>query len=96
LIGETPQRTMALLKALSAAGRASKISEDLWFGNDGLMELRRKVLAHLHQHGSIDAQGFKEMTGLTRKFAIPLLEYFDRERVTLRIGDKRVLRKGDR
>ena len=96
MIHETPQRTLSLLKALSTAGRASKISEELWFGNAALMDLRRRVLAHLHEHGSIDAQGFKEMTGLTRKFAIPLLEYFDRERLTLRIGDKRVLRKGER
>ena len=36
------------------------------------------------------------LAGLTRKSAIPLLEYFDREKVTLRIGDKRVLRKGER
>ncbi len=96
LIGQTPQRTMAFLKALSGAGRASKVSEELWFGAGALMELRRRVLAHLAEHGSIDAQAFKEMTGLTRKFAIPLLEYFDRERLTLRIGDKRVLRKGER
>ena len=58
--------------------------------------MRRKLLAHLSAHGSVDAQSFKELTGLTRKFAIPLLEYFDREKVTLRIGDKRVLRKGER
>ena len=96
LIGQTPHRTSSLLKALAGAGRASKVSEDLWFGATALMDLRRRVLAHLSEHGSIDAQSFKELTGLTRKFAIPLLEYFDRERVTLRIGDKRVLRKGER
>ncbi len=96
LIAQSPQRTLALLKALSGAGRASKVSEDLWFGTAPLMELRRKVLAHLTEHGSIDAQAFKELTGLTRKFAIPLLEYFDREKLTLRIGDKRVLRKAER
>ncbi len=96
LIGQTPQRTQALLKALAAAGRASRVSEELWFGSAPLLELRRSVLAHLSAHGSIDAQSFKELTGLTRKFAIPLLEYFDREKVTLRIGDKRVLRKGER
>ncbi len=96
LIGQTPQRTQALLKALAGAGRASKVSEDLWFGATPLLELRRRVLAHLAQHGSIDAQSFKELTGLTRKFAIPLLEFFDREKLTLRIGDKRVLRKAER
>jgi selenocysteine-specific elongation factor len=93
LIGQTPQRTQALLKGLSGAGRAVKVSEELWFGAAPLLELRRKLLAHLAAHGAIDAQGFKELTGLTRKFAIPLLEYFDREKLTLRIGDKRVLRK---
>ena len=96
LIGQTPQRTNALLRALASAGRASKVSEELWFGATPLMDLRRRVLSHLSQHGSIDAQSFKELTGLTRKFAIPLLEYFDREKLTLRIGDKRVLRKGER
>jgi len=96
LIGQTPQRTQALLKALAGSGRASKVSEELWFGATPLMDLRRRVLSHLSQHGSIDAQAFKELTGLTRKFAIPLLEYFDREKLTLRIGDKRVLRKADR
>ena len=96
LIGQTPQRTQALLKALAGSGRASKVSEGLWFGAMPLMDLRRRVLSHLSQHGSIDAQSFKELTGLTRKFAIPLLEYFDREKLTLRIGDKRVLRKADR
>jgi selenocysteine-specific elongation factor len=93
LIDQTPQKTQALLKALSGAGRAVKVSEELWFGAAALLDLRRKLLAHLAARGSIDAQGFKELTGLTRKFAIPLLEYFDKEKLTLRIGDKRVLRK---
>jgi selenocysteine-specific elongation factor len=96
MIGQDPERTKALLKALATAGRVSKVSGDLWFGNGALLELRRRVLAHLAKNGSIDAQSFKELTGLTRKFAIPLLEYFDREKLTLRIGDKRVLRKGER
>ena len=96
LIEQPPPRAQALLKALVNAGRAAKISEDLWFGTAPLADLRRKLLAHLAAHGSVDAQSFKELTGLTRKFAIPLLEYFDREKVTLRIGDKRVVRKGER
>ncbi|MFN2546627.1 MAG: selenocysteine-specific translation elongation factor [Myxococcales bacterium] len=95
LIDQSLARTQALLKALAHAGRASKISEELWFGAAPLLDLRRRLLAHLAEHGSVDAQSFKELTGLTRKFAIPLLEYFDREKLTLRIGDKRVLRKGE-
>src|SRR6059058_579788 len=75
LIDQSLPRTQALLKALSHAGRASKISEELWFAATPLLDLRRKLLAHLAEHGSVDAQSFKELTGLTRKFAIPLLEY---------------------
>ena len=73
--GTSPQRLAArgaftvksAEKALAGAGRASKVSEDLWFGATALLDLRRRVLAHLSEHGSIDAQSFKELTGLTRK-----------------------------
>ncbi|HKC58558.1 MAG TPA: selenocysteine-specific translation elongation factor [Myxococcales bacterium] len=93
LAGETPHRTQQLLKSLAAKGRAVKVSEELWFAAKALHGLRARLLAHLQQHGSIDAQGFKELTGQSRKFTIPLAEWFDKERVTLRVGDKRVLRK---
>ena len=96
LIDQPLERTRALLKALSAAGRASKVSEELWFSAAALAELRKRLVVWLAERGSIDAQGFKELTGQSRKFTIPLAEYFDREKVTLRIGDKRVVRKGDR
>jgi selenocysteine-specific elongation factor len=41
---------------------------------------------------TIDVPNFKDIAGVSRKYAIPLLEYFDREKVTLRTGDKRVIR----
>ena len=41
----------------------------------------------------IDVATFKELAGVSRKYAIPLLEYFDREHVTRRAGDKRVIQK---
>ena len=69
------------------------MSEELWFGSRPLHDLRTRLVAHLSAHGSIDAQGFKELTGQSRKFTIPLAEWFDKERITLRVGDKRVLRK---
>ena len=47
----------------------------------------------MEREGEIDAPGFKELTGLTRKFSIPVLEYMDRVKLTMRIGDKRILRK---
>ena len=92
LIGEPVGQTLALLKSLQSAGRAMKISEDLWFSAAALHDLRQRLNVWLKEKGSIDAQGFKELTGQSRKFTIPLAEWFDKERVTLRVGDKRVAR----
>ena len=66
----------------------------LFFHQDALTALQEKLTTWLQEHKEIDAPAFKELTGLTRKFSIPLLEYFDRIKLTLRIGDKRILRKG--
>lgn len=70
----------------------SKISEDLYFDSEVLADLKERLITLIREREEIDAQGFKELTGLSRKFSIPLLEYFDREKVTLRVGDKRILR----
>jgi selenocysteine-specific elongation factor len=66
-----------------------KISEDLVFHRGALDELRRQVAAQKSKSPTIDVAAFKEMAGVSRKYAIPLLEYLDRERVTKRVGDTR-------
>lgn len=67
----------------------TKVSDDLVFHRDALADLRRRIAAHKARSAKIDVAQFKEMTGVTRKYAIPLLEYLDRERVTRRAGDVR-------
>jgi selenocysteine-specific elongation factor len=66
-----------------------KISDELVFHRSTLEELRRQIAAQKAKSPTIDVATFKEMTGVTRKYAIPLLEYLDRERVTKRVGDAR-------
>src|SRR5580692_5657034 len=66
-----------------------KISDDLVFHRIALEALRRQIAAYKLQSPKIDVAKFKELTGITRKYAIPLLEYLDRERVTKRVGDAR-------
>ena len=66
-----------------------KISDDLVFHRSALEELRRALAAQKAKSSRIDVAKFKEMTGVSRKYAIPLLEYLDRERVTRRVGDAR-------
>ncbi len=68
-----------------------KISEDLVFHQNSLAELRQRIAALKNTTPRIDIARFKDMTGVTRKYAIPLLEYLDRERVTRRAGDERVI-----
>ena len=53
------------------------------------LDVKAKLLAFLEQHKTIDAQQWKDLTGASRKYTIPLAEYFDAEKVTLRVGDVR-------
>ena len=71
----------------------TKATEDLYFYKPAMESLKEKLVALLVQEGEIDTPGFKDMTGLSRKFSIPLLEYFDKTKVTIRVGDKRILRE---
>ena len=68
-----------------------KLADDLVFHHSALEGLRKQVAAAKSTSPRIDVARFKEITGLTRKYAIPLLEYLDRERVTKRVGDERVI-----
>jgi selenocysteine-specific elongation factor len=68
-----------------------KVSEDLVFHRDALLDLRKRMSSEKAKSPKIDVPRFKEMTGVSRKYAIPLLEYLDREHVTRRVGDERVI-----
>jgi selenocysteine-specific elongation factor len=68
-----------------------KISEELVFHHTALDDLRRRITEHKTRSPKIDVAQFKDLTGVSRKYAIPLLEYLDRERVTRRVGDERVI-----
>jgi selenocysteine-specific elongation factor len=68
-----------------------KISDDLVFHHSALSDLRRAMAAQKARSAKIDVGGFKDLTGVSRKYAIPLLEYLDRERVTRREGDSRLI-----
>jgi selenocysteine-specific elongation factor len=68
-----------------------KLSDDLVFHRDALADLRRRVAEQKSRSPKMDVAAFKELTGVSRKYAIPLLEYLDREHVTRREGDLRVI-----
>jgi len=68
-----------------------KVSEELVFHQSALAELRQRISALKSATPKMDVARFKDMTGVSRKYAIPLLEYLDRERVTKRVGNERVI-----
>jgi len=72
-----------------------KISNELVFHHSAIEKLRQQIAGLKAKAAGgtakIDVAKFKEMTGVSRKYAIPLLEYLDRERVTRRVGDERVI-----
>lgn len=67
----------------------TKVSDELVFHRTALDDLRRRIAAHKAKSPTIDVATFKDLTGVSRKYAIPLLEYLDRERITKRVGDVR-------
>jgi selenocysteine-specific elongation factor len=88
-----PQLVKEMLDLQLRDGQLFKISETLYYTRDLIEPLIASVLQHMEKNGEIDAPTFKDLTGLTRKFSIPILEYLDRVKITMRIGDKRILRK---
>ena len=68
-----------------------KISDELVFHQKPLIDLRQLMTAEKVKSPKLDVARFKDLTGVSRKYAIPLLEYLDREHVTRRVGDERVI-----
>ncbi len=68
-----------------------KLSDDLVFHRASLEALRQRIVAQKAKTPKLNVGNFKDLFGVTRKYAIPLLEYLDRERVTRRVGDERVI-----
>jgi selenocysteine-specific elongation factor len=83
-------RGRKILQILLREKALVKVSEDLIVHPGAIARLRDLLQKHRREHGGrLTIIAFKELTGVTRKYAIPLLEYLDRERVTRRVGDER-------
>lgn len=99
IVGMTPKELQeahplpelpALLRLIEAEGGAVQIAGLGWMHESGLTELVRRVRSWFAEHETLSAGDFKDLTGTTRKSAIPLLEWLDRARYTRRVGDARV------
>jgi selenocysteine-specific elongation factor len=86
------KRAEKLLQILLREKNLVRVSPELIFHRRALAQLKELLAAYKKSKGDrMSIPAFKELTGITRKYAIPLLEYLDRERVTRRMGEERVI-----
>jgi selenocysteine-specific elongation factor len=81
-----------ILEHLLKTGALVKVKADLYFDASALDRLWTVARDFMRQNGELTTPAFKELTGLSRKYLIPLLEHFDSRGLTMRVGDKRLLR----
>jgi selenocysteine-specific elongation factor len=92
------QRAQArkLLQLLLDDRKLVRIQGEMFMHSKTIQDLKAKLHTFASQREPdrlIDVPAFKDLAGVSRKYAIPLLEYFDREQVTRRAGDKRLILK---
>jgi selenocysteine-specific elongation factor len=87
--GIEPARARTLLQMLIRNKKLVRVSDDLVYHASAIDRLRQTLAARRNARFSVG--DFKEWTGVSRKYAIPLLEFLDREHVTRREGDQRIV-----
>ncbi|MFH1112550.1 MAG: selenocysteine-specific translation elongation factor [Pseudomonadota bacterium] len=99
LLKEMPEKTgsdikqiRSLLTILEREGKVVRVKEDMYFSAGFIAGIKTKMVEFIDKEGGLTPSRFSEITESSRKYNIPLLEYFDRERFTMRVGDHRVLR----
>ncbi len=91
--GDRKNKARSIISLMLKEGELIKINEELCFSGACLNELRNSYKAMLIKEGKATPASFKDLTGLSRKYIIPLMEYFDMDKLTVRVGDHRVLRE---
>jgi selenocysteine-specific elongation factor len=86
------QRLTEVIRLLEREGSIVRITTDMYFLASSIEQLRATLKQYLADKGEMTAASFRDLIGSSRKYTIPLLEYFDRDGLTIRIGDIRRLK----
>jgi selenocysteine-specific elongation factor len=92
LFGITDKDAKDLLKLLAEEGRTVRINDSLHLHKDTLEKIKTDLRKYLEEKKEITMAEFRDIAKTSRKFAVPIMEYFDTQKLTQRVGDKRVLR----
>jgi selenocysteine-specific elongation factor len=91
-VGVAGDEEHELFAVLVDGKKLLRVKESLFFHAEALATIEDKVVAFLREKKEIGPGDIKDLLGISRKYAIPLLEYLDGRRVTARQGERRVLR----
>ena len=91
-LGISKKEAAPILAALRASGDLVRVADGVWYAAKHLASAEASVRTWFETNETIDLAGLKSITGLSRKYLVALLEYFDAQKITLRVGDSRVLR----
>jgi selenocysteine-specific elongation factor len=83
------KRARSILQILLREKKLVRVTDELVFHHTAIETLKQLLVSHRAERFAVPA--FKDWTGISRKYAIPLLEYLDRERITRREGDQRII-----
>lgn len=89
---EEEDKLESIFEYLTRQGVILKIKNDIYIHHIQFNNLKEELISFLKKHGEITTAQFKEMTKVSRKYTIPLIEYFDKIKLTIRLGEKRILR----
>jgi selenocysteine-specific elongation factor len=90
-VGAHPEAVAAMIRVGQDQGVFVKIAEGLYYHGETVEEAKRVVREFVAQNGSMSVSQFRDATGSSRKYALPVMEYFDAIRFTRRVVDARVL-----
>ncbi|MGE4192963.1 MAG: selenocysteine-specific translation elongation factor [Pseudodesulfovibrio sp.] len=92
-LGMDAKQASAVLRLLQDQNELVRIKDDMYYHVPALASIRDAIVSFFEDHQEMSAPDFKDLTGLSRKYLIPVLEYFDKEKLTVRVGDVRHFRK---
>lgn len=93
-IGKPLKRVENLLTLLHGWNRVVRIADGVYLHRDAIREARDRVVAHCEREGALPSNQAKDLIGATRKYVIPLLEFFDSAGLTVRRDSSRELKEG--
>jgi selenocysteine-specific elongation factor len=92
-VGVERSKLVEVIRLLERDRAIVRVATDLYFARGSIEQMKSALSRYLAEKVEITPASFRDLFGTSRKYTIPLLEYFDREGLTIRVGDVRKLRK---